>query len=100
MKIKAVCEFEADNKPQWFFTKGHVEPAQFLRELSAKLEIKYTAADLKVWHSHARYIPVGSAMPGVTCIHFDREPGRGAFPITYVNLGYGPNDLLEAVREE
>ena len=96
MKINAVCEFEGCNEPQWYFTKGHVEPTQFLSELSIKLETNYTAADLKVSHSHARYIPVGRDMPGVTCLHFDREPGRGAFPITYVELGHGPNDPREA----
>ena len=92
MKIEPVVEFEGCNEPQWYFTKGHVPPGQFLSELSSLLETEYTADNLRVSHSHARYIPVGQDMPGVSCLHFDQEPGRGAFPITYIELGYGPYD--------
>jgi len=91
MIIEPVSEFEGGD-PQWFFTKGHVPPAQFLEHLSTQLGTQYSADDLKVFHSYARWIPVGPDMPGETCIHFDQEPGRGAFPMTYVELGYGSND--------
>jgi len=92
MIIEPVSEFEGYGDPQWFFTKGHVPPEQFLEALSAMLETTYTADDLKVFHSHARWIPVGPDMPGETLIHVHYGPGRGAFPVTYVELGYGPND--------
>ena len=92
MEIRPVVEFEGCFGPRWFFAKGHMPPAQFLEALSAETGATYTADDLRVTHSHARYYPIGPDFPGEMMIGFHYPPGRGAFPVTWVELGIGPND--------
>jgi hypothetical protein len=85
MIIEEVYEFEGFDM-RWCFTKGHVPPEEFLKQLSSSHKTIYTADDFKVVHSYARYIPVGPDMPGKTLIYFHYEKGRGAFPVTYIEL--------------
>jgi len=81
--IRCVREFEGGPTPLWYEIRGHVDKDEFVRELRLEWDVLVTTAEVR--HGHARLIPAGPQMPGVM-VEVMSEPGRGAFPITYVSL--------------
>lgn len=86
MVIEEVFEFQGLGSVRWAFTRGHVPFNEFMKQLSLEYGTPYPAGDHKPAHSHARCIPLGPDMPGESLIYFHFGPGRGAFPVTYVDF--------------
>lgn len=93
--IETMREFEGGPDPLTYFTKGHVDKAEFAAEVRAycgELEGKgdwwdstgYTAGDVEhVWY---RNVPAGREFPGGMIMHRCDGPGRGIYPATEIDI--------------
>jgi len=74
-----------------YYTKGHIDADEFLQAV-AELNMTDVAGlgDAKVVHCLARYVPLLPHQRDMFnfdyFVYFDQEKGRGAFPMTYVDL--------------
>jgi hypothetical protein len=82
MKINPVIEFEGAGVIS-YFAKGIHKSDHFLVEL--KRQWDETMGLTEVRHCHARFCPSGPEHGGMVLL-VGQKPGRGAFPITYVDL--------------
>jgi hypothetical protein len=76
-------EFEGYNEIA-YWAKGHLDKSEFRHEVECEFGYYYPLA--KIWHSYARNVPVGQDRPGEQITYLDVEPGRGAYPITLIDL--------------
>jgi len=67
-----------------YWTKGHVDQAEFVQEIQSEYERE--CLQQRVQYTYARYVPVGPEDPGLMLMYPGVERGRGAFPITYLDL--------------
>jgi hypothetical protein len=81
--VEKLFEFEGYNEIA-YWAKGHVSQSEFAFEVKAEFNERFSID--RVWHGYARNVPVGADRPGEMIIHIDVEAGRGAYPITFINL--------------
>jgi len=81
-KVEKVIEFEGYTLLS-YMARGHVDKGAFIAEVQQEFEDEYTVDFVE--HGFARFVPVGKDMPGqMIILHCER--GRGAFPITVIDL--------------
>jgi hypothetical protein len=81
--VEQIYEFEGATVI-WYLAKGHIDKGDFVCEIALMFDGYCQEEDIK--YAYARNVPVGSDRPEETVIYLD-EPGRGAYPITYVEAG-------------
>ena len=79
--VQAVDEFEGYGL-MGYYIKGHVDPAEFVAAVRYDYGKDYDAT--KVRQTYARNVPVGRDRPGEMVVYFDKQPGRGAYPVTWL----------------
>jgi len=93
--IETMREYEGGPDPMTYFTRGHVDKAEFAAEVCqycAELDgwadwwdrTEYTAADVD--HAWYRNVPVGRESPGQMLMHRCKGPGRGIYPVTEIDI--------------
>ena len=80
--IEGVTEFEGSNTLS-YRTRGHVDKTVFRDAL--RLECDIDAPLEIIEHLYYRNVPAGPDMPGTT-ICWPSKPGRGAYPVTEVDV--------------
>ena len=94
-EIETACEFEAGDEIILYWTRGTIDPAEFIAEMASEYDIDVTAD--QVQHCHMRFVPASTdPMDHMGMIfQFPTKPGRGAFPVTI----YEPWRYFPAGRE-
>lgn len=94
-RIETMGEFEGSSDPMAYWTKGHVDKAEFAAEVRRWLdELKhipdwwdhfpYTEANVEhVWY---RNVPAGREFPGQMVMLPCDGPGRGAYSVTVIDI--------------
>jgi len=93
--IEAMSEFEGCSDPMAYFTRGHVDKREFASEVviyCAELmkwpewydSFPYTADDVE--YVYYRNVPIGRDFPGMTVMRPCGGPGRGAYPVTQIDI--------------
>lgn len=80
--IEKIVEFEGSDVLS-YMVRGHVDKRAFVNEVKREFNDIYT--EDFVQHGFARLVPAGRDMPGQMII-IVCERGRGAFPVTTIDL--------------
>ena len=81
-RIEEVPEFEGYGV-LWLMVRGHVKKNEFIQEVEREYGLRLSEDD--VIFTFARNTPVGVDRLGEMVINLT-EPGRGAYPVTYVDV--------------
>jgi len=92
--IEAMREYEGGPDPMIYWTKGHVDKAEFAAEVRVYCaEIQGTEwwdrfpyGAEHVEHTYYRNVPVGRGYPGEMLMYPCDGPGRGAYPVTAIDI--------------
>jgi len=80
IEIIAVHELEGSDDPISLFAKGHVDKSQFVHEAKRQTEISILVSNVR--YAYFRCVPLKG---GGSCYYLSGA-GRGAFPVTLVDL--------------
>lgn len=80
-RIEASAELDGSSDPMIFWIKGHVDKAEFAREVNKEYELDYTVEEVN--HTYVRLVPVGAGRRDMYML--PAKPGRGAFPVTQID---------------
>jgi hypothetical protein len=83
-KVEELLEFEGGPDPIAYWAKGHLDEKEFRDEVETEYGFVFPVS--RVIQAHARNVPVGRDRPGEMIIQLDVDPGRGAYPITFIDL--------------
>jgi hypothetical protein len=83
--VEPIWEFEGSSL-MGYAAHGHVDPADVIAAVEHDYGECYDVARVK--QTYARNVPVGPDRPGEMVMYTDVERGRGAFPITLLDLYY------------
>lgn len=81
--VERLIEFEG-YAPLAYWCRGHQDKAEFRDEVMAEWGEHFLVE--RVLHGYARNVPVGRDRPGEMVIQLGVDPGRGAYPITFIDL--------------
>ena len=85
MVIQSLVEFEGCGV--WsYFAKGTHDASEFAGEMKRQWDTEVDPGD--VLYCYARFCPVGPDYdpPSTVVLMLGQKPGRGAFPITYIEV--------------
>lgn len=91
--LESVRDIEG-GPPVWYMMRGHQDKSEFVIEVEIEYGRKISPDNVK--HAYVRNIPTGKDNPGLMIMK-PSKPGRGAYPITYVDLTMPINRTKEAV---
>jgi len=96
--IETMSEFEGGPDPLGYWMRGHVDKAEFAAEVRAYCAELDGKADwwdrfpyeaVHVEHTYYRNVPVGPDFPGQMLMYPCDAPGRGAYPVTFIDRACG-----------
>ena len=91
LEVRSVKEFEGF-EVLGYYCRGHVLANDFLEGLRSHFDLKCDSENIK--HQYQRNVPVYGEK-GVYCVHSAKGPGRGVYPITWIDAEHCVDDASD-----